>query len=84
MDLLATAGFQWDSAVIEGFRIGPGEINTSLEQATIRFDSMQIPVSQGKLLLAPQISFRTASPISEPPRDALCVVTSSSASRYAP
>ncbi|MCA9175326.1 MAG: hypothetical protein KDB14_12655 [Planctomycetales bacterium] len=63
MDLLATAGFQWDSAVIEGFRIGPGEINTSLEQATIRFDSMQIPVSQGKLLLAPQISFRTASPI---------------------
>jgi hypothetical protein len=51
----ATAGLCWDWAHIYGFDVGPGELQAKLADGTVQVEPLDLLVSQGHLLLAPQL-----------------------------
>lgn len=54
-DLAGSAGFGWDSAVIEGLPVGPADISAKLEKGVCQFAPIDTTIAQGKLHFTPQI-----------------------------
>jgi translocation and assembly module TamB len=51
----AATELKWDRAYLYGFDIGPAALKPKLEGGVLAIEPMQVPVSQGKLFLAPKV-----------------------------
>lgn len=51
----ANGDARWDSASAYGFRVGPGELKATLAGGILRAEPLDLPVSGGRLLLAPRL-----------------------------
>jgi len=58
--LQGATGLTWESALIYGFPIGPGQLKARLADGVLRAEPMDLDVSQGRLLLAPQVRLAPA------------------------
>ena len=56
-DLSANAGIGWDSAVIQGLKMGPTDVSARLDKGVCQFAPINTTLSGGKLHLTPQIRF---------------------------
>ncbi len=56
--LVAEIGGGWERAEAAGLTFGPTDVKTRLAQEVLTFDPLEIPVSDGRLRLAPQIELR--------------------------
>jgi hypothetical protein len=51
----ATTELKWDRAYLYGFDIGPATVKPKLAGGVLSIEPMQVPVSDGKLFLAPKV-----------------------------
>lgn len=56
----AKAAFGWQWANVYGFEVGPGEIQTTLNNGLLQTSPLELPVSEGRVRLAPQMRLGTA------------------------
>jgi hypothetical protein len=54
-DLTALAGIAWKSLDVQGFNIGPGEVQTTLEKGLLKIKPLELPFSDGVVRIAPTI-----------------------------
>lgn len=54
-DMMAQASLGWSSAQVQGFAIGPGELDARLQSGVLRVNPFELPVAEGRMHLAPQI-----------------------------
>jgi hypothetical protein len=55
-EMIAQASLGWSSASLQGFSVGAGELNAEMSDGTLRIAPLDLPVSDGRVHLAPQIS----------------------------
>ncbi|MBP90758.1 MAG: hypothetical protein CMJ64_29275 [Planctomycetaceae bacterium] len=55
VEMMAQASLGWTSASIQGFAFGAGELDAQLSQGILKVQPINLPVSEGRLTLAPQI-----------------------------
>lgn len=60
-ELTANANFGWQLANVHGLRVGQGEMVATLSGGVVRFDPLDVPVSEGRLKLSPWIDLNSAS-----------------------
>lgn len=61
-DLTGEAGVRWESIRVYGLPIGAGDIQGRLAQGAIDFKPLDVPVSEGRLKLAPRLAFEPQGP----------------------
>lgn len=58
-DLTGEAGLGWTSAQVQGLAIGQGELQAKLADGMVLFNPLDLPLAEGRLKLAPQISLKS-------------------------
>ena len=51
----ASTTLDWESANLYGFLVGPGQLTATLSEGRVRFEPLDLPFSQGRLLLTPTL-----------------------------
>lgn len=54
-EMLAEVSVGWQKLVVQGFEIGEGEIATKLQQGQLTISPIDLPVSEGKIVISPRI-----------------------------
>ncbi len=54
-EMLAEASVAWQTLVIQGFEVGAGEVATKLDKGVLTISPINLPVSEGKIAVAPRI-----------------------------
>lgn len=54
-EMLVDTSIGWDKLVVQGFEIGKGEVSTKLESGKLQISPISLPVSEGKISLAPTV-----------------------------
>jgi hypothetical protein len=56
-ELAGSAGLRWQSADLWGIPVGPGSVTARLSNGTLDTGTLEVPVSQGVLQMAPRLRF---------------------------
>jgi hypothetical protein len=70
-DLAAEAGLSWTGANIGGLTIGPGTLRGQLADGVLRIDPLDLPISEGRLTLAPEVRLSNDPPLLLLPKGSL-------------
>lgn len=54
-EMLAEISVGWQKLVVQGFEIGQGEIATKLQQGQLTISPIDLPVSEGKIVVSPRV-----------------------------
>lgn len=60
-ELTASANFGWQSANVHGLGVGQGELTATLTDGVVRFEPLDVSVSEGRFKLSPWIDLKSAS-----------------------
>jgi len=60
-ELTASTSFGWQSASVHGLRVGEGQLAATLSDGVVRFEPLDVPVSEGRFRLSPLIDLQTTS-----------------------
>jgi len=70
-EIIAQASLAWTSANIQGFVIGPGELQTRLSGGLVQIAPLDLPVSEGRLRLESSLDLTGETPILSVPKASL-------------
>ena len=54
-EMLVDTSIGWEKLVVQGFEVGAGEVSTKLERGQLRISPINLPVSEGKISVAPTV-----------------------------
>ena len=54
-EMIAEISIGWQKLVVQGFEIGEGEIATKLQQGQLTMSPIDLPVSEGKIVVSPRL-----------------------------